>query len=250
MANSDKLFTLPEVNEFLKHKDETIAMERVYDKAKKNKKDGHWYLRRINMVEEVFSNPLVVKTVKRWVRNNYPVSEIDKTTYAMVVLKKYELPEDLLHYVRNRIFRDGLIDTFLIKPPVTYMSHKNKVLGPNIAPTYVYKMYKKSNILGFDESDNRLLLAIEPGTTITEIKTFLDDFYEDFMKPNLESDRPIRKYATKSNNSVRDNKIIDKYVHGSYITEIAKEFDISLTNVKKTLGRHGVPIVQRKKTGK
>jgi hypothetical protein len=237
MTNSSKDPNI--IDKLLDAKIQRDKYERSFIKAHESKNPANWYVRRKKMMNELFKNPLLME-LKAMINPRSKDYSKDRITIVNNICDNLKIPKNLSLYINIRLF-DNEEDDSLITPPVSYISFKNNLLGPDIYPAEKYKRYKDSGLLRFGSNDNRLLLAIEDGTTKEELITFIEDFYSDHLKPNLKSDK-VRKKPEININSERDAAILNLYLEGYLRADIAKKFNISVTNVTKTLKRNGVQI--------
>ena len=223
-----------------------------------------WNKRRWLLFKKYISNPSVIETVARYQRE-YKVGSGTYPLWAYGDIVSNYLPDGCDDAYTALLNTPGITDqelANLIKPPVEIISHVNKHLGLSSNPELAYDKYMHRS--GADElpddvdplfkDDTSLYLRIAPKTKPTEIKSFIDKYYDDEMWPHLQTqpiwDTKRSKYMDNRNSKTRQtvayseaakHRILALHAEGKKSPKIADiiadEFDLYLSesNIRKII---------------
>lgn len=223
------------------------------------KKLPRWQVRRLRLLDKAFKAPEFEQLILDIQNNVLSKDEAAKSLFE--IMPKINLPGDCFYIaiiVLNEpsIIKDHEYIRTLLSPPIKWTSFRNKMRGPSPNPKMSFLDWHKSRSehidFGYDplENDSALLLEIKPSTTKEELLNFIDEYFEDEIKPQLsikshdeyyypEVMKSGRRITDMSTYEKRTESIIQLYKSGLKPKEIAEHLpgDIESSNVRTILSR-------------
>lgn len=218
-----------------------------------------WHQRRWRLLNKAFNTTEFQQLLKDV--ENEIVSSVEAAQILFSLMPKIKLPGDcyfiaLVVLQDPKSVHDEEFVKSLIVPPINWVSFRNRMRGPSEPLKSSFEEWEntRTELLkkGYDPltSDNAILIEVKPTTTKQELIDFIEQYYDNELKPQLKiqardryyypTDMEIgRRISEESINQKRDTKIIDLHRLGKTPKEIAEElrYNIEPSNVRTILSR-------------